>query len=82
MFRKLVTFVLKFKAMNKLLNKLNTLYNERKNTFISIGIIFGVIIAFIVFKKSIWEQPEKAEILSHIAQTYIKNYENNKIASL
>tara|TARA_S200000501_G_C20865626_1_gene761818 strand:- start:3821 stop:4594 length:774 start_codon:yes stop_codon:yes gene_type:complete len=73
MFRKLVTFVLKFKAMNKLLNKLNTLYNERKNTFISIGIIFGLVIAFIIFKKTIWEQPEKAEILSHIAHTYIKS---------
>ena len=59
--------------MNKLLNKLNTLFNKRKKSFTTIGIGLGIIVSLIVFKKTIWEDQEKAEILTHIAYTYMKN---------
>lgn len=72
-FGKLVNFVFKFENMNKLLNKLNTFFNERKKSFITLGTFIGIIISLIVFKKTIWEDKEKAEILTHIAKTYMKN---------
>ena len=59
--------------MNKQLNKLNTIYNDRKMTFNSIGILILIVISFLVYKKLIFSEPEKAEILSHIAQTHMKN---------
>ena len=59
--------------MNKLLNKLNTLFNERKKSFIAIGTAIGILISLIVFKKSIWEDNEQAEIITHIAKIYMKN---------
>ena len=59
--------------MNKLLNKLNTIINERKKSFITLGVVIGIVISLISFKKLIWEDQEKAEILNLIAVTYIEN---------
>ena len=47
--------------MNKLLNKLNTLFNERKKSLTVLGTVIGIVISLIVFKKTIWEDKEKAE---------------------
>ncbi len=59
--------------MNKLLNKLNTTLNERKKSFITLAVVIGIVISLISFKKLIWEDQEKAEILNLIAFTYIEN---------
>jgi len=66
--------------MNKLLNKLNTLFNERKKSLTVLGTVIGIVISLIVFKKTIWEDKEKAEILTHIAKTYMKNLDYKKAA--
>ena len=59
--------------MNKLLNKLNTTFNERKNSFYFLGILVFVVISLVILKKSVWNEPIKAEILTHIAKTHMKN---------
>ena len=59
--------------MNKLLNKLKTTFNERKNSFYFLGLLILVVICLVVLKKAVWDEPIKAEILTHIAKTHMKN---------
>ncbi len=58
--------------MNKLLNKLKTLFNEKRYSFIAVTVGLSIGLGYIIFKQFYLDEG-KAEIMLHIANTHMKN---------